>query len=182
MSHELKRQVVSIYAQLAADASFQMKQNWSDWMQEISDFLEKPNVVLLAQGPRSCQAALKNVLLQNVQKATNKSFYTFVQLVLEHGRIGLFPWIKQSYCELFDLKQNVQRACVTVASKSQEAEAKKKVEAICNASWPKSHIECMVKVDPKILGGFYVKVGHRSLDATVQGVLETMKNSVIRER
>ena len=30
--------------------------------------------------------------------------------------------------------------------------------------------------------GFYVKVGHRSLDATVRGVLEIMKNSVREER
>ena len=100
----------------------------------------------------------------------------FVRVLLESGRFGLLPEIRELFDALKDDADGVARAHISSAFAIDEAQLARLRTALEKRFGKK--IEATVTVDPDLIGGARIVVGDTVIDASVQAELQSMKNQL----
>lgn len=101
-----------------------------------------------------------------------------LQLAIDKGRVALLPEILVWYQRMEEERKRLAHAHLVVASKSAVDESVEQLRTILRRLLDRE-VTCDVDVDPKILGGFVVRVGDVVYDASVAGRLARMKEELL---
>lgn len=120
---------------------------------------------------------LKMDLLNYAQEKSNdkESLAGFVEVVLNAGRIALFPEIILAYKKLINEAAGLIDAKIITSVSLPESEAAKIIAELEKTSGRK--IIATYEVDSSILGGFIVKMGNTLLDLSLKTKLDALTKS-----
>jgi F-type H+-transporting ATPase subunit delta len=116
-------------------------------------------------------AVAKNMKLGKV--CTN-----FLRLLIQKGRAELLPSILEDGEERFRAYRKLALAQARVADKAAAGDLKHKLEDVLGGMLG-IEVRCEVQEDPKLIGGFTVKIGDEQFDASVQGKYARLKEALL---
>jgi F-type H+-transporting ATPase subunit delta len=102
----------------------------------------------------------------------------FLLLLVENGRLGVLPEIRDLFEELRREHEGVLEVEVTSAfpmDEAQLAQLRQKLQAKYGRQ-----VQASVSVEPELIGGVRVKIGDEVLDASVRGKLQGMASALAR--
>jgi F-type H+-transporting ATPase subunit delta len=133
---------------------------------ELRELLRNPQL-----DPRSKRAALEDLLSGGDELLRN-----FLLVLVDKGRAGQLEEIAREFERLAAEQEGIVRAELTTAVELSDAEAKKLLKQIEQASGQK--VEATRSVDPDLIGGMILQVGSHRLDASVRGRLERLRREL----
>jgi F-type H+-transporting ATPase subunit delta len=150
---------------------------------ELADFVataaEVPGLRNLLRNPqvdaRARRAALEDLLAGNDELVRN-----FLLLAAEKGRSGQIEEIAREFERLVAAEERLLRVELTTAVELSEADARRLVRQIEDASGHR--VEATRKVDPALIGGVVLQAGSLRADASVRGRLERLRHELATAR
>ena len=133
---------------------------------ELRELLRNPQL-----DPRAKAAALQDLLAGGEELVRN-----FVLLLADKGRAGLREEIAREFERLVAEHEGVVHVELTTAVELSDAEARKLMKRIEEASGRK--VEATRSVDPSLIGGVVIQIGSYRLDASVRGRLERLRREL----
>jgi F-type H+-transporting ATPase subunit delta len=127
---------------------------------------------------------LKNPLVKPEEKAnvvktitSNKLILKFVTLLARRKRMDLIPLVYDELVALSDVEEGVRRILVKTASHLSDAQ-KKNIEKELAKSFDKKVIGHF-EMARELLGGMWIKMGDKVLDATIRGRFEDLRRYLV---
>ena len=154
--------------------------------EEKNVFDEMQNILIVMQSSKYLDEVLNNPVLPTKQKRLilkevfNKSSNPterLFDLLSKNNREGILDIVAQKYLELYDKYQGKVIATVTTAVPLNEALEKKVLEKAAELSTLK--IELKNIIDPKIKGGFILRVDDLQFNASIAERIEILKRELI---
>jgi F-type H+-transporting ATPase subunit delta len=133
---------------------------------ELRELLRNPQL-----DPRSKRAALEDLL-----SGAEELLRNFMLVLVDKNRAGQLEEIAREFERLAAEHEGIVHAELTTAVELSDAEAKKLMEQIEQASGQK--VEATRNVDTDLIGGMILQVGSRRLDASVRGRLERLRREL----
>jgi F-type H+-transporting ATPase subunit delta len=121
--------------------------------------------------PRARRAALEDILGDADELVRN-----FLLLVAEKGRAGQIEEIYRELERLIAAEERRLQVELTTAYELSDAEARRIVKQIEDASGQK--VEATRRVDPNLIGGLVLQAGSLRVDASVRGRLERLRQEL----
>jgi len=134
---------------------------------ELRELLRNPQL-----DPRAKTAALEDLL-----QGADELVRNFVLLLSDKGRSGLLEEIAREFERLVAEHEGTIHVELTTAVELSDADARKLVKQIEEASGRR--VEASRSVDPDLIGGIVMQVGSHRLDASVRGRLERLRRQLV---
>ncbi len=134
---------------------------------QLRELLRNPQV-----DPRARTAALEELLADADELVRN-----FLLVLADKGRAGQLEEIGREFERLVAEHEGIVHAELTTAVELSDAEARKLLSQIEQASGRK--VEASRSVDPDLIGGIVLQVGSHRLDASVRGRLEGLRRELV---
>ena len=154
--------------------------------EEKNVFNEMQNILSVIQSSKDLDDVLNNPVLPTKQKRliikevfdkSSNSTERLFDLLSKNNREGILDIVAQKYLELYDKYQGKVIATVTTAVPLNEALEKKVLEKAAELSTLK--IELKNIIDPKIKGGFILRVDDLQFNASIAERIEILKRELI---
>jgi F-type H+-transporting ATPase subunit delta len=155
-------------------------QAWSDVLRTLAVVMQDDAMQSLLADPGVPNATLKS-LVQDIMAQANASATDQVQgalcrtldVLLEHERLACLPAISEAYRALLSAYEDAVRAIIVSATPLSEAQHQTLEKRLATRLGKK--IVLNSKVDPKLVGGAVIKVGHWVLDGSVTNQIKQLK-------
>ncbi|RJP82697.1 MAG: ATP synthase F1 subunit delta [Candidatus Zixiibacteriota bacterium] len=135
----------------------------------LSEYLDSPNV---------SRPAKMDLLKKAYNKPLSKYFNNFLDLVLRKGRQEILPDAWMTFKQFWDEHRAQQEVIVTSAVELTEAQKQALQEKLAQRTG--KHIILKSKLDPTVIGGLRVQIGHQLLDATVFTRLANLREALLK--
>ncbi|MEL6674072.1 MAG: ATP synthase F1 subunit delta [Bacteroidota bacterium] len=139
-------------------------------------FKGSSDLVRLLESPL-VSGSKKQAVLDAVFGGKYKSELTeaLVKMIVSKGREQFLPLVAKGFVELYDAKKGIERGLLTTATPL----SKKQLEAIQQGLEEKSgkKYDLEVAVDPDLIGGFTLKLGHTLFDGSIASSLRKVKRA-----
>ncbi len=145
---------------------------WAEMLKLASAVVADPKVHEALDNPKLSAGDKVALFLSICGDKLNAEGRSFVRVLVESGRIGLLPEIRQIFDTLKDDADGVARAQISSAFPVTDSEL-----AVLKAALEKrfgKRIETSVVVDPELIGGATIVVGDTVIDGSVRGELQAM--------
>ncbi|NMB99946.1 MAG: ATP synthase F1 subunit delta [Thermoanaerobaculaceae bacterium] len=138
-----------------------------------------PKIVKVFENP-AISSEKKAELIDLIGKSANfdQIFSSFLKLVVEKRRISLWNDIEKEIYEISDQIDGVVRGKIVsfpALSEKEKEEIQKEISAKLNKK-----VVLIEETDPKVIGGFKVKIGSKVFDSTFETALAEMKNYLLK--
>jgi F-type H+-transporting ATPase subunit delta len=145
---------------------------WSATLGEMAEVAANPDVQLIIGNPGITAKQLTELFLSLCKDVTGEPARNVVELLVENGRLGLLPQIRDLFETLKDQREGVVEAEIVSAFPLDEAQ-KASLVADLERKFSRK-IEAVVSVDQALIGGVRIVVGDDVIDASVQAKLANM--------
>jgi F-type H+-transporting ATPase subunit delta len=107
-----------------------------------------------------------------------KAIRSLLDLLLERGRIALFPQIAASYVDLVERRAGIVKGRITTATEISASEREDLVRRLERSSGKK--IRATFAVDGSLIGGAQVQIGDRLIDSSLKAQLAELERELAR--
>ncbi len=108
---------------------------------------------------------------------SNKLILRLIALLSKRKRLSMLPWIYDEFLSLSDLAKGIHRAVIKMAIPLEDAQ-KRAVEAALAKSLG-GHVLGQYEIAKNLLGGIWVKLSDRVLDATIKGKIDNFRHTLM---
>jgi len=136
---------------------------------------EVPELRELFRNPQ-LDARAKAAALEDLLAGGEELVRNFVLLLADKGRSGLIEEIAREFERLVAEDEGILHVELTTAVELSDAEARKLLKRIEQASGRK--VEATRSVDPSLIGGVVIQIGSYRLDASIRGRLERLRREL----
>lgn len=105
-------------------------------------------------------------------------FVRFVRVLVDNGRLGQAPGIRDEFARLQRERDSVLRVEVRSAFEADQAQLDAIGEALRARHGAGARLEFDVRVDPELIGGARVRVGDDVIDMSIRGRLERLARAI----
>jgi F-type H+-transporting ATPase subunit delta len=145
---------------------------WSATLGEMAQVAANPDVQLIIGNPGITARQLTDLFLSLCKEVTGEPARNFVALLVENGRLGLLPQIRDLFETLKDQREGVVEAEIVSAFPLDDAQQASLVADLERKFSRK--VQAVVSVDQALIGGVRIVVGDEVIDASVQAKLANM--------
>jgi F-type H+-transporting ATPase subunit delta len=145
---------------------------WSATLGEMAQVAANPDVQLIIGNPGITARQLTDLFLSLCKEVTGEPARNFVALLVENGRLGLLPQIRDLFEALKDQREGVVEAEIVSAFPLDGAQ-KASLVADLERKFSRK-VQAVVSVDQALIGGVRIVVGDEVIDASVQAKLANM--------
>jgi F-type H+-transporting ATPase subunit delta len=154
----------------------QVRDELGDFVATVADVPELRNLLRNPQlDARARRAALEGLLADSDELVRN-----FLLLTAEKGRSGQIEDVHREFERLVAAEERRLRVELTTAYELSDAEARRIVKQIEDASGQR--VDATRKVDPGLIGGLVLQAGSLRVDASVRGRLERLRQELATAR
>lgn len=149
-------------------------------LQSVLVSLENEQVKQVLFSPAISSKVKTNVLdsiLKQIQ--SDKRLGNFLKIIVKNGRFDSLPVVAisfQKHLKNLSGQANAQLVSASTLDVKHVSEIRSFLEKKFDTS-----IDLDIAIDPKIMGGFIVKMGHRILDYSLKTKLENLTNAALSE-
>jgi F-type H+-transporting ATPase subunit delta len=120
------------------------------------------------------QAILEALFKPRVNPVT----YSIFEIITRKNREGLLPAIAEEFQRQYDDLKGIQKAQVTSVVPLTDAQRKTLIEQVAKAT--SRTVQLQEKLDPRLIGGYVLRVGDRQLDASIRSQLNDLRVSFLQ--
>ena len=139
----------------------------------LSEFNQTEELFKLIKNPTIKKDFKKRLFEKIFSNKIEKVTMNFIGLLLKKGRESLLPMILENYNLLYNKEKNIILAEV-VSSKPLDEDL---INRIKDKLRGLGRVTLKEKLDPKILGGFIIKIGDLQYDASVKKQINNVKRA-----
>lgn len=132
-------------------------------------------LALSKQVPKKIKSQIWLAVLEAVDAP--EMLKSFVKLLLENGRISLFPKIIDKYNNLLLVDQGIKPVAIYTSFKLSATEHKDLMKQLEKIAGQKVQLES--HVDESLLGGMILRIDSFMLDASIKAKLNTIKQTLL---
>jgi F-type H+-transporting ATPase subunit delta len=147
-------------------------QPWSEWLEEMAAVAGHPEMRDCINNPNLAAGALYDLFLSLLKSPLDDEGRNFLRVLIDNGRLGLLPEIRNQFEHLKDELEGTAEAFVVSAFDMSDAEVGQLTTLL--ETHFKRKIKPSVRVDKELIGGVRVTVGDEVLEASVRGRLAAM--------
>ena len=176
--------MLGIISKRYSNALFQIAKNdnkTDDFLKEITyikELVEKnPELLSVLEHPKVTKEEKFQLVDSLFSDGFDKHMCDFMKLLILKDRINYFNKIVSDFTQLYYDYKNIVKADVTSAFELSEDEKSAlilKLQGLYNKT-----VILDIKIDPKIIGGMYIKAQDKVIDATIKGRLEKLKYNLL---
>ena len=104
-----------------------------------------------------------------------KAVHSFIALLERNRALSIMPRIERSYCDVYNVQEEVVDAQV-VSARELSSHNVKELKSV----FKDYNVECKSYVDPGVLGGARIQVGDYMIDDTLKARLQELKRKMIQ--
>ncbi|PZP64553.1 MAG: F0F1 ATP synthase subunit delta [Azospira oryzae] len=145
---------------------------WSEMLALACAVAENPRVLALVGNPLVTRKQLGELFLGICGERLSGGARNFILVLIENGRLGLLPQIRELFEELRRQHEGVLEVEIESAYELDEAQRAALVQKL-RAKYGRE-VSARVKVVPELIGGVRIHVGDEVMDASVRGKLDAM--------
>ena len=174
-------QTVTSVARRYAEAYFELAQQAGDidgWSKELAAVVEalgRDEVISALSNPRLSRQERTKVALDLINGVAEPA-RNLGRLMVERGRVALFPQVLEHYGRLAERASGVIRA--EVISAVEPDDRLKDEIARTLAERLGSTVETEIHPDPSIIGGLVIRIGDRVIDDSVRTHLQQLQAAI----
>jgi F-type H+-transporting ATPase subunit delta len=171
----------TIQATRYAQAAFQIAQEqheierWLGDFAKISALTQVQEFVAAVNNPAVPDPAKRN-LLDSQFKTTNKMAQNLVYLLVAKGKFNLVQGIYETFRQLVDELQGIDKAEITTAVPLDNEEKQRIIQYLTESRGKK--VVITEKVDNRIIGGIIARVGGKIIDGSTASRLTALGNKL----
>jgi F-type H+-transporting ATPase subunit delta len=167
------------YAQAAFDIALEKKEldKWQTDLRAVAGLGEDSTIVAFLESPKFDFSA-KTKLLSERLVDIDPLVLNLVYLLISKGRLSIIGEITDEYQRLVDSYHGIERAEVITAVPLDDQDKINLGERIGSIVGKKVVVE--PEVDPRLIGGFIVRIGGKLLDGSTHSRLEALKRELVR--
>jgi F-type H+-transporting ATPase subunit delta len=144
---------------------------WSGMLETLAQVADNPDMRACVANPKLTRGQLAELFL-SAAKGLDEEGRNLVQVLVENGRLGLLPQIREQFEVLKHEREGVLEARIVSAFPIDDAQ---KATLIADLERKfQRRIEASVAVDPELIGGVQVVVGDQVIDGSVRARLAAM--------
>ena len=148
-------------------------------LQALSDlFAQVPQLSDYLDGPNVSRTEKLELLKKAYEKSWSDYFGNFLDLVFRKGRQEILPFTLEAFSQYWDEYRSRMDVSVTSAVELTEKQKQQITKKLSDRTGKNVQIQCAV--DPTILGGIRLQIGHQLLDATVTGRLAGLREEILK--
>lgn len=132
---------------------------------ELAQFLSSPVL----------DAKRKNEIAKELFKGFSQTTQNFIHLIINQGRGSMLMEITSQFAELYNRQNNISIAKVTSAVPLDESMIQQILDLAKEKMDATSTYVIESKVDPKLVGGFILRVGDKQIDSSLRSRLTRLK-------
>jgi F-type H+-transporting ATPase subunit delta len=171
----------TIQAKRYAQAAFQIAQEQHDierWIVDLGKIATLAHVqeFMDALNNPAIQDEAKRSLLDSQFKTTNKMALNLVYLLVAKGKFNLIKGINDTFRQLVDELQGIDKAEVTTAVPLDNEEKLRIIQYLGKVRGKK--VVITEKVDDRIIGGVIARVGGKIIDGSTATRLSALRNDM----
>ncbi len=141
-------------------------------------FQQVPLLVEYLESPSVSRSAKLELIRKTYDKPPSQYLLNFLELVLRKGRQEILPYAWDTFKQLWDdYNQHLEVKAVTAVALT-EPQKKALSEKLAKRTGKKVTVKNIL--DPSVLGGLRLQIGHQLLDATIVSLLSNLKYSLLR--
>lgn len=142
-------------------------------------FQQVPVLVEYLESPGVSRTAKLELIRKTYDQPPSQFLMNFLDLVLRKGRQEILPYAWDAFKQLWDdYNQHLEVKAVTAVELT-EPQKKALAEKIAQRTGKKVTVKNIL--DPTVLGGLRLQIGHQLLDATIVSLLSNLKYSLLRK-
>jgi len=171
----MERQVAARYAEalfsLAGERD-EVERIDGDLKTAAALFGEMPDMPRLLEHPEVAEERKFHLLERTFGDSILPATLSFLRLLVRRGRSQLLSLVEEEYRLLADAAAGIEKAEVTAArplAAKQEERLRLALERLTG-----KEIEIEVRLEPELLAGLRVQIGHRLIDGSAAGRLEAL--------
>jgi F-type H+-transporting ATPase subunit delta len=142
--------------------------------------MTEPRLEAVLASPRVPKERKKKLLRDALAGRAPAPFVRYLESIVQRGRQGLFHEIAKAYERLLDAHLGRVHAAVSTAHTVDPDLAKEIAASL--AKLVGKEVLPHFRTDPRLLGGFVVRIGDRVLDASVRRRLSQLRHSMLHTR
>lgn len=150
---------------------------WSDLMSGMAQIGGHPEVKELVNNPKLTDRQVFDLLLSFLKSDIPAEAKSFIEVLVENGRVSLLPEISAQFHALKDADEGAANAHIVSAFEMSEAQIGELVATLGKKFGRK--LVPTVTVDPSLIGGVCVTVGDEVLDMSVRARLQKMHAALV---
>lgn len=112
---------------------------------------------------------LKAIFQERVSPVT----FTIFEIITRKNREAVLPAVAEAFSEQYRELKNIQTAHVTTVTPLTEAQRQQFSQQIAEATG--KQVALQEKIDPKLIGGYVLRVGDRQVDASIKNRLNDLR-------
>ncbi len=140
-------------------------------------FKQVPQLAEYLESPSVSRAQKLDLLKKAYAEPWSDYFRNFLELVLRKGRQEILRYVCDTYRRYWDDFLNKLEVKVTSAIELSEGQKQAITRKLAQNTGKNIELECLV--DPSVIGGIRLQIGHQLLDATVTGKLAALKEVLL---
>lgn len=139
---------------------------------------ENRGLVLALQSPVVKHYKKLEILKALFQKRVNPVTYSIFEILARKNREALLPAIAEEFQRQYDDLRGIQKAQITSVVPLTDAQRKAIVEEVAKAT--NRTVQLQEGLDPKLIGGYVLRVGDRQIDASIRSRLNDLRVSFLQ--
>lgn len=141
-------------------------------MEDIASIINKnPEIIKILSNPAISNAKKKEII-KSCFLPTDELLY-FLLLLIERGRLKIFPLILMFFNKLVDREMKRIRVILRSPFPVRDVIKEKLIEKLKNIY--KMDIILDVKIEPELIGGAILQIGSKKIDGSISGYLKRME-------
>jgi len=143
-------------------------------MQFFKQVVRENRELMLALKSPILRHEKKLSILKNVfESRVNPVSYSIFSIITKKHREGIMDSIAEEFVRLYNDLKGIQKAQVTTTTPLTD-ELRKQFEAMVTKATGKT-VQLEEKVDPKLIGGYVLRIGDRQVDASIRSQLNALR-------
>lgn len=134
---------------------------------------ESRGLVLALQSPVVKHYKKLEILKALFQKRVDPVTFSIFEILTRKNREGLLPAIAEEFQRQYDDLKGIQKAEVTTVVPLTEAQRKAFIEEVARATG--RTVQLHERLNPKLIGGYVLRVGDRQIDASIRSRLNELR-------
>ena len=106
-----------------------------------------------------------------------KKLVNFLKVMCDHHEISEIHDIYAAYCEYWDQKHQIKRVQCTFAAEP-DADSMEEIRNFLQETYPNQTLVFETCIDPEILGGVIIKIGHKEYNWSFEDRVRQLENVI----
>lgn len=169
--------VASRYAKALLELAVEnneLEQVHGDMLRMLQYADQNPDFLDAIQSPVISSEHKLKVIHSLAGKQTSSLSLKFFDLVSKKGREGILPEMASGFHRLYNEHHGIQKADVVATVQLDDALRKSLKDIVMEVSG-KDKVELIERIDPKLIGGFILRIEDRQLDESIKSKLQQLR-------